>query len=133
MTLFELVAVLAVLALGAMLITSRPSAGAVSQRTAVLEMAAALREARAQALRSGAPAEVLVDVEAAFVVKADGTTFSLPASAGLIVTGASMQDDGLVSLRFLPSGMATGGSVVIGRRAVLVDWLTGRVTIGEAA
>jgi general secretion pathway protein H len=53
----------------------------------------------------------------------------------LLPAGTELAEDGLgeAGLMFFPNGTSTGGRVVLaasdGRRAVDVDWLTGRVTV----
>jgi general secretion pathway protein H len=81
-------------------------------------VALAIRDQRSTAMRSGA----MADVTAAAI---------LP----LLPAGTELAEDGLGAggLKFFPNGTSTGGRVVLaagdGRRAVNIDWLTGRVTV----
>lgn len=81
-------------------------------------VALALRDQRSAAMRTGA----MTGVTAAAIVPL------LP--AGTKLAEASLGQDGLI---FFPNGTSTGGRVVLaaadGRRAVNVDWLTGRITV----
>ena len=67
------------------------------------------------------------------------TGMMAPVTAATIVSllpnGTKLEQTGFVEsgLFFFPNGTSTGGQVVLaavdGRRAVNVDWLTGRVTV----
>jgi general secretion pathway protein H len=81
-------------------------------------VALALRDQRSAAMRTG----TMAGVTAAAIVPL------LPAGTELVE--AELGQDGLI---FFPNGTSTGGRVVLaaadGRRAVNVDWLTGRITV----
>jgi general secretion pathway protein H len=81
-------------------------------------VALAIRDQRSTAMRTGAMAAV-----------------TAAAIAPLLPGGTELAEDwlGRDGLMFFPNGTSTGGRVVLaardGRRAVSVDWLTGRVTV----
>jgi general secretion pathway protein H len=83
-------------------------------------VALAIRDQRSAAMRTGR----LAGVTAASVVP-------------LLPEGTQLVGDGLGGggLLFFPNGTSTGGRVVLaaadGRRAVDIDWLTGRVTVAR--
>jgi general secretion pathway protein H len=118
-TLIELLVVLTIVALLAAvaLPQARSLLRADIDRT-TRTVALAIRDQRSTAMRSGA----MADVTAAAI---------LP----LLPAGTELAEDGLGAggLKCFPSGASTGGRVVLaagdGRRAVNIDWLTGRVTV----
>jgi general secretion pathway protein H len=117
-TLIELLAVLTIVALLAAVAAPRlqslssPSIDRTSRRVAL-----AVRDQRSLAMLTGR----LV-------------TFAPDAAASLLPAGTELvaADEDQV-IQFYPSGTSSGGSIVLaaqdGRRAVTVDWLTGRVTV----
>jgi general secretion pathway protein H len=108
-----LVALLAGMALPRMRTLLRPDIDRTSRAVAL-----AIRDQRSAAMRTGMMAGVT-------------STAILP----LLPNGTQLAEDrfGVDGLLFFPNGTSTGGSVVLaaadGRRAVNVDWLTGRVTV----
>ena len=108
-----LVGLLAGLALPSVRNLLRPDIDRTSRAVALM-----IRDQRIAAMRTGALAAVN---EAA-------VTPLLP--GGTVIETANLGVDGLP---FFPNGASTGGGVVLaawdGRRAVDVDWLTGRVSI----
>ena len=108
-----LMALLAAVALPRMGTLLRPSIDRTSRQVAL-----AIRDQRSTAMRTGA----LAPVHAAAI---------LP----LLPRGTQVEQDGFgeAGLLFFPNGTSTGGRLVLaaadGRRAVDVDWLTGRVTV----
>ncbi len=119
-TLIEILAVLTLVALLAGIAAPRletlltPGIDRTSRRVAL-----AVREQRSLAMLSGR----LVALEPAAVAPL------LP--AGTVVERAG---EDAAAIRFYPSGNSNGGRLVLaardGRRAIDVDWLTGRVTVG---
>ena len=81
-------------------------------------LALAIRDQRSTAMRTGMLAGVTE------------TSIGTLLPAGTTIEAADLGVDGLL---FFPNGTSTGGRVVLaawdGRRAVKVDWLTGRVTV----
>ena len=118
-TLLELLVVLTVMALLAAVALPRvgtllrPSIDRTSRQVAL-----AIRDQRSTAMRTG----MLAPVSAAAIVP-------------LLPRGTEIEQDGFgeSGLLFFPNGTSTGGRLVLaaadGRRAVAVDWLTGRVTV----
>ena len=118
-TLIELLVVLTIVALLASVALPqvrtllRPDIDRTSRTVAL-----AIRDQRSTAMRTG----MMADVTAAAI-------------APLLPNGTELAEDGLGAggLKFFPNGTSTGGRVVLaavdGRRAVNVDWLTGRVTV----
>jgi general secretion pathway protein H len=79
-----------------------------------------------------------VDVEARrFAGVAAGAVGELPRGASVVLTTSQDQavSASLGAIRFFPDGSSTGGGVAILRKPdrydVLVDWLTGAVSIHE--
>ncbi len=140
-TLLEVVVVLAVLALGLGLLAARgpPRSAALEIRAAAVELAQALRLARARAIARNAPAGLTLDL-ARRSWRVDGSPErALPPAFALSVRAAGTETlgDRLGAIRFAPDGSSTGGWIEIsdGRRRVQigVDWLSGRVTLAERA
>lgn len=121
-TLIELLVVLTLVALLAGVALPRldtllaPSIERTTRRVAL-----AIRDQRTVAMLSGR----MVTLTGAAVVP------MLP--AGTVVEEAIPAEEGVV---FFPNGTSTGGRIVLaahdGRRAVDIDWLTGRVSVGAA-
>lgn len=121
-TLIELLAVLTIVALIAAVAMPRlnallrPDIDRTTQRVAL-----AIRDQRSVAMRSGR----------AVTINAASVAPLLP--EGTVVAEAGFGEQGLT---FFPTGASTGGWLVLeawdGRRAVSVDWLTGRVTVRPA-
>lgn len=118
-TLIELLAVLTLVALLAAIALPRvqtlltPSIDRTSRRVALL-----VREQRSLAMLSGR----LVTLDPAAVEP-------------LLPAGTAVEDaEDAPVIQFYPSGTSNGGSIVLaagdGRRAVNVDWLTGKITVG---
>lgn len=118
-TLIELLVVLTLVALlGAMALPRIQTMLTPSLERTTRRVALAVREQRTIAMLSGRL--VTVDPEA--------LTPLLP--AGTVVEEAVPKDAGIL---FMPDGTSSGGRIVLAargtRRAVEVDWLTGRVTM----
>jgi general secretion pathway protein H len=121
-TLIELLAVLTLVALLAAVAAPRmgtllaPSIERTSRNVAL-----AIRDQRTVAMLSGR----MVTLTAAAVAPL------LP--PGTVIEAATPEDG---AIAFFPNGTSTGGQIVLsardGRRAVGVDWLTGRVSVGAA-
>lgn len=137
-TLVELLVVFAILALLlglAPLAFDRLREGA-QYRDTVRSMASQLRAARYSALSEGREVLFAVDLDRrAYGVGDAGGWRPLPPALRLraVVAGAELHGSGVASIRFLPGGGATGGSIEIIRSSgagtrLRVDWLSGRVT-----
>jgi general secretion pathway protein H len=118
-TLIELLVVLTIVALlaGVALPQARALLRPDIDRT-TRAVALAIRDQRSSAMRTGRMAPV-----------------TAAAILPLLPNGTELAEDGLgkSGLMFFPNGTSTGGRIVLaasdGRRAVNVDWLTGRVTV----
>jgi general secretion pathway protein H len=95
-----------------------------------------LRTARAQAMAEGVETRVVVDLNArTFGVANSNATYEVPDPLTLraVMAGQETSTNGqLLSIRFLPRGGASGGSLDIIRPSgtgvrLRVDWFTGRV------
>jgi len=101
------------------------------------ELAAALRQARAEAIRTGDDAVFIVDTGEGSYRVGDGPPAPFPEDlqVELVTAQSELIDDTSGRIRFFRDGTATGGSVVLSEadRAleVSVIWLTGRVRIAE--
>ena len=136
-TLIEVTVVLVILGLGLALLTTRGPlrSTALDLRAATGEVAQALRLARARAVVTDRAVVVAVDPAANAFRVGSGPTQPLPRGVLLEATAAQGQAPGVAAFRFAPDGSSSGGRVTLtagGRRATVgVDWLTGRVSVGE--
>lgn len=140
-TLIELIVVLAILALATALVPPLLSGGrdrAAFQST-VREVAAALRETRSLAMTRDRSEALLVDVSHG-VLRWGGSRGAHTVPKGirlaLLTTTGERVDGGSGDIRFFPDGSSTGGHVTLmqGERRldVFVDWLSGRISVGDA-
>jgi len=134
--LLELMVVLALatllLALAPPLITS--AMPGVELKAAARRVAAGLRLAREQAIRSGSDASFILDVEAReFEVEGGYRVSRLPEDLELKLEVAEqeMLTEHAGGVRFFPDGSSTGGRILLARDArgyqVGVQWVTGRI------
>ena len=140
---FTLLEVLVVLMLGAViyavvLSTSFGKASAADLKAAARTLASGLRTVQTSAMTTRRDALLTLDVESReFVLSGDPQARKLPDGIELklytALTEVSSERRG--SIRFYPDGSSTGGRITVasGERKYLVDvdWLTGRVSIGE--
>jgi general secretion pathway protein H len=141
-TLLELLVVLAILALATALVPPLLSGGKdkAEFKTAVRGVATALREARSIAMTSDHSQAVVVDVDRG-VFRAGASDRSRAVAQGirlsLLTVAQERIERGVGSIRFFPDGSSTGGRLSLTqgdrRSDVLVDWLSGRISISEAA
>ncbi|HUZ75083.1 MAG TPA: GspH/FimT family pseudopilin [Stellaceae bacterium] len=142
-TLIEVLLVLVIMAL-VMAATLPPlmgSGGAAEMRAASLEIAAALRQARSLAITRARPQVFTIDTASgAYLAGGARMTGRLPGDVhAVLITTTDERDNGTTgNIRFFPDGSATGGGIrlIQGNRRtdVMVDWLTGRVSIdGDTA
>lgn len=137
---FTLVELLVVLGIAGMLIALAPVAfdrmrEGAQYRDVVRRVTTDLRQARQQAVATGREARFLVDFEQRAFGVAGRAVFVLPDSIDLdaTVAGIELVGQSTASIRFLPEGGATGGTVEILRKSgggsrITVDWLSGRLT-----
>lgn len=137
---FTLVELLVALAIGAMLVAVAAPAfdkmrESAQYRDTVRALLSDLRLARSTAVSTGTEVAFLVDLgRRSFGVEAKPPT-QFPASLQVrtTVAQASGSTADVASIRFLPSGGATGGSIDVLRPSgsgvrLQVDWFSGRVT-----
>lgn len=138
-TLIELLVVFAVMALVVGLVPvamDRMREGA-QYRDVVRTMMGQLRSARDQAVASGQDVQFTVDIAQRRYGLGVDPVYVLPDTLQMKAVTAELEGDepstGKLSIRFLPSGGSSGGSVQILRGSgegvrLRVDWLSGRVT-----
>jgi general secretion pathway protein H len=138
-TLVELLVVIAILALMVGLLPSLlPGVQAKAEmRAATLQLAAALRETRGQAIAAGDTATFTLDTKSGRYRAGATKPRVLPRSvrSTLVTTTEDRLDDGAGTIRFFADGGSTGGGVRLAqgerRTEIRVDWLTGRIAIAE--
>lgn len=137
-TLIELLVVMAIL--GLMLATVPPmfsgSLSVATLRGAARQVAAGLRETRSVAITGNREAVLSLDLAAhRYTVGGEQRPRSLPSDIEISLYNAAAEKigDGEAGIRFFPDGSSTGGSITLaddGRRyEIVVDWLTGKVSI----
>jgi general secretion pathway protein H len=139
-TLLEVVIVLVIGAIAYGLILGVPFRGASSSdlKAAARTLASGLRQAQTMAITSRRDAMLTLDVEAReYTLPGETEPRHLPDGIDLKLYTAQSEvtSERKGAIRFYPDGSSTGGriTVSIGERKYLVDvdWLTGRVTIGD--
>jgi general secretion pathway protein H len=139
-TLIELVVVLAIVAL--VLALAMPQLGRRPGRLELVssahEVAASLRLTRSRAIAENQPRSFVADTRsAAFGPAGQGSLRALPRGIGLLLYTTEDQAvaDSIGTIRFFPDGSSTGGGIALVqgelKYQVLVDWLTGGVSINE--
>lgn len=138
-TLFELLIVLAIVALAVGLIIGRGPLGArtLAIQAAASALASDLRAARAEAILRNRPVTVTIDVARHLWIASDGKPRSFPRDLTVRATTVAGQVQAhKASIRFEPDGSCSGGSIVLadGTRhwRVGVDWLSARVSVTDA-
>lgn len=109
-TLVELLVVLAIMALGVMLLAGRPSGNdAAAAFEANARLRASITEMRAKAITTGAP-----------------TSLPLKATGYVLQPAVGQNRD---SVEFWPDGSSNGGNIIDARNKTLlhIDWKTGRI------
>jgi general secretion pathway protein H len=137
-TLIELLVVLVIGAFIAALVVPRLT-GATERaavRSAARELEAALRATRSSAMAQGRPQALVLDT-ASGAFREGMRAGRLPGGIHLALTTATGDrlDAQTGRIRFFPDGTSTGGGIDVwagnDRNQVLVDWLSGRVSIEE--
>ena len=129
-TLIEMLVVVVIIGLSLSVV-----AGFQSKRSVTLELTAAsdtlvgnLRRARATAIAQDRPV--------VFAATPDGLGFSIDGAAKRLSSAGTVVLTTPGPMRFMPDGSASGGVIrlIAGGKArvVRVDWLTGRVWVGDA-
>jgi general secretion pathway protein H len=137
-TLIELVVVLAIAALllAIVLPFTFNRRGRDELSGGAREIAGALRLARSQAIIENRPVRFVVDIENGFY-RAPGASAAHAVPAGSHISLYTAQEEQLNgttgAIRFFPDGSSTGGGIGLSlgaeRYDILVDWLTGGVSI----
>jgi general secretion pathway protein H len=139
-TLLEIIIVLALAAIIYAVVLSAPlgKASAADLKAAARTLASGLRQAQSTAMATRRDAVLTIDVESReFVTTLDRNPRKLPDNLELKLYAAQSEvtSDRRGSIRFYPDGSSTGGRITVasGERKYLVDvdWLTGRVSIGD--
>lgn len=136
-TLLEMLAVILLIGIAAAAVAVAVSQGLSSARVraASVELAAALRATRAQAIVKGKDQTFDLDIKAASYHAAGGHEVKLPQGMRLSITSAreDQPDNHTGRIRFFPDGSSTGGHIVLQRGErrwqVNVAWLTGAVSV----
>jgi general secretion pathway protein H len=139
-TMIEMIVVLAILGLVLAMVAARGPLGlhTLTTRAAANQLASGFRQARARAVTANRPVEVSIDLAGhSWRIGADRPT-ALPRDLDIAVVTVAGQSVGgtRAGIRFLPDGSSTGGRVELKdgprRFRVGVDWLNGRVSVGDA-
>jgi general secretion pathway protein H len=139
-TLLEIIIVLVLAAVLYAVLLSGPlgKASAADLKAAARTLASGLRQAQSTAMATRRDAVMTIDVESKeFVTSLDPTPRKLPDNLELKLYTAQSEvtSERRGSIRFYPDGSSTGGRITVaaGERKYLVDvdWLTGRVSIGD--
>jgi general secretion pathway protein H len=137
-TLMELLVVLAIL--GLTMVLAMPTLGrllpGLELRTEARDVASALREARASAIGRNEEVTIVLDRERGLLQVAGKPIVQLSPKIGVSALETSHSSRaGDNEIRFFPDGTSTGGrlTLALGERQehVVVDWLTGAVSIAE--
>ena len=144
-SLMEMLLVMALIAIASLLAVSAFGGGmqGIKLHAGAKDMAAQLRFARAVAISSGQPQDVVIDPQARRWEGAKGRSGDLPDGGEIVFTGARASQfaqegagaNGKGLVRFFPDGAATGGRVRMlangGGWDVDVGWLTGEVRVSR--
>jgi general secretion pathway protein H len=139
-TILELLVVLVIGAIAYSILLGVPFRGpsVADLKAASRTLAAGLRQAQSTALATRRDATLTLDLEAReFEVTGGHGPRSLPQELELKLYTAQQEvaSERKGAIRFYPDGSSTGGRITVasGERKYLVDvdWLTGRVTIGD--
>lgn len=139
-TILELLVVLVIGAIAYSVILGVPFRGAsiADLKAASRTLASGLRQAQSTAMVTRRDATLTLDLDAReFEVSGTPGTRSLPKDLELKLFTAQTEvaSERKGSIRFYPDGSSTGGRITVaaGERKYLVDvdWLTGRVSIGD--
>lgn len=131
-TLLELLAVMALIALAAVMVTVSGSRSLETARLRafLIKTQTALIETRTAAIRSAEEKVLTVDTASRNV----GGTIAIPRGVDLTAEVAQAeQHGGLVGIRFYPAGTSSGGRLTIRAEGtayeIRVNWLTGHATL----
>lgn len=130
---------LAILALAIGLLASRgpPRSPAFDARGTANQVARSLRLARSQAIAANRDVAFTLDVANRNFRIGDGPWQTIPPTVDITVTAVAADAGSSARIVFAPDGGSTGGRVRVAGGAaalvVLVDWLSGRVTVANGA
>ena len=139
-TILELLVVLVIGAIAYSLVLGVPFRGpsTADLKAASRALASGLRQAQSMALATRRDATLTLDLETReYEVSGTEGTRSLPKGLELklFTSQSEVSSERKGSIRFYPDGSSTGGRITVaaGERKYLVDvdWLTGRVSIGD--
>ena len=139
-TLLELLVVLVIGAIAYSLVLGVPFRGAsiADLKAASRTLASGLRQAQSTAMATRRDALLTIDLEAReFQVTGTEATRNLPKDLEISLYTAQQEvtSEKKGSIRFYPDGSSTGGRITLAvkerKYLVDVDWLTGRVSIGD--
>lgn len=137
-TLIEVLVVLVILALTMAVVVpaiSKGRGGSIDEVTR--DLAVTLRKARSDAVLSQRSSVVLLDVQGRrYWQERAGREGSIPERMEVKTSVATSEvSDGVAGIRFFPDGSSTGGTISLSMgqstSRVLVDWLSGRVSIQQ--
>ena len=138
-TLLEIIAVLVIAGIIYAILLSTPfgSASRGDLKAAARSLASGLRQAQTLAISSRRDAQFTLDLESREFRVADTEVrrVSEKVDLKLFTAQSEVASERVGSIRFYPDGSSTGGRITVssGERKYLVDvdWITGRVSIGE--
>ena len=139
-TLVEIIVCLAILGFALALIVGHkpPSSAGLELRGSAAELASQLRLARSEAVLRNRPIAFELDVAAHRFRIAEGPARQLSPklTITLLTIAGEQRDASTGDIRFNPDGSSSGGRITLADGArkltVGVDWLSGRVTVGDA-
>lgn len=139
-TLFEVLIVLAIVALvvSAVFLVPKAGSGTANLKSTAFSTAALLRQARSRAIVRGQEVSVLVDLSRRVIRSGRGIK-PIQISKGIKVamSGAANErkSNRIAGIRFYPNGSSTGGKLRFSRNeqtiGIQINWLTGRISIGD--
>jgi general secretion pathway protein H len=141
-TLLEMIIVLVISVLGFAVVGSNINSGNESTRLQAVarDIASALRFAQSQSLMTRQPVSVTVDLrDNSYVISKPRRVFRFDEQIDVSLTVAEeeFKEDEYGSIKFFGDGSSTGGRVTLewGKqlRRIDVNWITGQVTIEDAA
>ena len=137
-TLVEMLVVMAILALVLAVVPPlfSSSLSSATLKAASRDLASGLRAARSEAITLNKEVLFHLDLAAhSFSIGDAKAAVSLPSEAEIVLFTATSeaQDDQVGAIRFFADGSSTGGGITLSaadqKYEILVDWLTGRVSI----
>ena len=138
-TLLEMLVVIAIMGLliGVVVFHGPPRSAGLQARAAAGALAQTFRTARAAAIERGTTVTVAIDPVRRQFAADGGQLRDFAPNVAVTVLPPALNGPGTARLiRFAPDGSASGGGVALGigtrHIQVLVEWLTGQVTVRDA-